>query len=139
MFTEATKVELISVFVAPNEVIPVGLSFGSTQGSHLHGNNEMRDMVFMNFAGSLTSCYKAIDSFFRTVENLGACCQTGVSKRVMASSVVLRLVLFIGLMYYTSLPILASIIPSAALSELIDINEEMNRHQHQASKTTVGT
>ncbi|KAK8628267.1 hypothetical protein V6N13_063977 [Hibiscus sabdariffa] len=72
---------------------------------------------------SLTSRYKAIDSFFRTVENLEACCQIGVSKIVMASSVVLRLVLFTRLMYYTSLPILASIIPSAALSELIDINE----------------
>ncbi|KAK8556394.1 hypothetical protein V6N12_002798 [Hibiscus sabdariffa] len=38
-----------------------------------------------------------------TVENLGACCQTGVSKIVMASSVVLRLVLFTRLVYYTSL------------------------------------
>ncbi|KAL4388565.1 hypothetical protein GQ457_09G023890 [Hibiscus cannabinus] len=85
MFTEATKIELIFVFVAPTEVIPVGLSFGSTQGSHLDGNTEMRDMVFMSFASSLTSHYKVINSFFRAVENLGACCQTGVSKIVMAS------------------------------------------------------
>ncbi|KAK8981740.1 hypothetical protein V6N11_049235 [Hibiscus sabdariffa] len=50
MFMEAVKIGLTFAFVALTVAIPISLSFGSTKGSHLDGNNEMNYMVFMNLA-----------------------------------------------------------------------------------------
>ncbi|KAK8636995.1 hypothetical protein V6N13_064427 [Hibiscus sabdariffa] len=62
----------------------------------LYNEVDVHDVYLVVFEQMGRKCAK-------TVENLGACCQTGVSKIVMASSVVLRLVLFTRLVYYTSL------------------------------------
>lgn len=61
-------------------------------------------------------------SFSRTAVNFSAGCQTAVSNIVMAITVLISLQLFIRLLYYTPIAILASIILSA-LPGLIDINE----------------
>ncbi|KAF2291509.1 hypothetical protein GH714_024953 [Hevea brasiliensis] len=81
------------------EAIAVGRSFASIKGYHLDGNKEMLAMGFMNIAGSLTSCYVATGSFSRTAVNFSA-----------------------GLLYYTPIAILASIILSA-LPGVLDIHE----------------
>ncbi|KAJ4701287.1 putative Sulfate transporter [Melia azedarach] len=119
---QAAKMGLISAVIALTEAIAVGRSFASIKGYHLDGNKEMLAMGCMNLAGSLSSCYVATGSFSRTAVNFSAGCQTVVSNIVMAITVLLSLVLFTRLLYYTPIAILASIILSA-LPGLIDINE----------------
>ncbi|KAH7567794.1 hypothetical protein ACOSP7_010042 [Xanthoceras sorbifolium] len=122
---QAAKIGLISAVVALTEAIAVGRSFASIKGYHLDGNKEMVAMGFMNLAGSLTSCYVATGSFSRTAVNFSAGCETVVSNIVMAVTVLLSLILFTRLLYYTPIAILASIILSA-LPGLIDINEAIH-------------
>ncbi|GFP94679.1 low affinity sulfate transporter 3 [Phtheirospermum japonicum] len=119
---EAAKIGLICALIALTEAIAVGRSFASIKGYHLDGNKEMVAMGFMNIVGSLTSCYTATGSFSRTAVNFSAGCETVVSNIVMAITVVISLLLFTRLLYYTPLAILASIILSA-LPGLIDVNE----------------
>ncbi|CAA3018940.1 low affinity sulfate transporter 3, partial [Olea europaea subsp. europaea] len=109
----------------PSEAIAVGRSFASIKGYHLDGNKEMVAMGFMNIVGSLTSCYAATGSFSRTAVNFSAGCETVVSNIVMAVTVLVSLLLFTRLLYYTPFAILASIILSA-LPGLIDLNEAYN-------------
>ncbi|XP_027094836.1 low affinity sulfate transporter 3-like isoform X2 [Coffea eugenioides] len=122
---EAAKIGIICAVIALTEAIAVGRSFASVKGYHLDGNKEMVAMGFMNIIGSLTSCYVATGSFSRTAVNFSAGCETVVSNIVMATTVLVSLLLFTKLLYYTPLAILASIILSA-LPGLIDINEAYN-------------
>ncbi|PIN07375.1 Sulfate/bicarbonate/oxalate exchanger SAT-1 and related transporters (SLC26 family) [Handroanthus impetiginosus] len=119
---DSAKIGLICALVALTEAIGVGRSFASIKGYHLDGNKEMVAMGFMNIVGSFTSCYTATGSFSRTAVNFAAGCETVVSNIVMAITVLISLLLFTRLLYYTPLAILASIILSA-LPGLIDINE----------------
>lgn len=141
------------MFDCDQEAIAVGRSFASIKGYHLDGNKEMVAMGFMNIIGSLTSCYTATGtynslnfisdnifaypgstnltswlipgSFSRTAVNYGAGCETVISNIVMAITVLICLLFFTKLLYYTPLAILASIILSA-LPGLIDLNEIYN-------------
>ncbi|KAL0313992.1 UNVERIFIED_CONTAM: Low affinity sulfate transporter 3 [Sesamum angustifolium] len=122
---EAAKIGLICSLIALTEAIAVGRSFASIKGYHLDGNKEMVAMGFMNIVGSLTSCYTATGSFSRTAVNFTAGCETVVSNIVMAITVLISLLLFTRLLYYTPLAILASIILSA-LPGLIDVNAAYN-------------
>ncbi|KAK4859466.1 hypothetical protein QYF36_005995 [Acer negundo] len=122
---QTVKIGLITAIVALTEAIAVGRSFASIKGYHLDGNKEMVAMGFMNLAGSLTSCYVATGSFSRTAVNFSAGCETVVSNIVMAVTVLLSLIMFTRLLYYTPVTILASIILSA-LPGLIDINEAIH-------------
>ncbi|KAK3230817.1 hypothetical protein Dsin_002698 [Dipteronia sinensis] len=122
---QTAKIGLITAIVALTEAIAVGRSFASIKGYHLDGNKEMVAMGFMNIAGSLTSCYVATGSFSRTAVNFSAGCETVVSNIVMAVTVLLSLIMFTRLLYYTPVAILASIILSA-LPGLIDINEAIH-------------
>lgn len=118
---QSAKIGLICAVVALTEAIAVGRSFASIKGYQIDGNKEMVAMGFMNVAGSLTSCYVATGSFSRTAVNFSAGCQTVVSNIVMAVTVLISLLLFTKLLYYTPIAILASIILSA-LPGLIDVN-----------------
>ncbi|KAF3445766.1 hypothetical protein FNV43_RR10943 [Rhamnella rubrinervis] len=118
---QAAKTGLISAVIALTEAIAVGRSFATIKGYHLDGNTEMVAMGFMNVVGSLTSCYVATGSFSRTAVNFSSGCQTVVSNIVMAITVLVSLLLFTKLLYFTPMAILASIILSA-LPGLIDIN-----------------
>ncbi|KAK4489924.1 hypothetical protein RD792_000572, partial [Penstemon davidsonii] len=127
-----TKTDLVSVLGAVvnalhhhQEAIAVGRSLASLKGYHLDGNKEMVAMGFMNVIGSFTSCYTATGSFSRSAVNFSAGCETVVSNIVMAITVLICLLLFTKLLYYTPLAILASIILSA-LPGLIDLNEAYN-------------
>ncbi|KAG8377336.1 hypothetical protein BUALT_Bualt08G0022600 [Buddleja alternifolia] len=122
---DAAKIGLICALIALTEAVAVGRSFASIKGYHLDGNKEMVAMGFMNIIGSLTSCYTATGSFSRTAVNFSAGCETVVSNIVMAITVLICLLLFTKLLYYTPLAILASIILSA-LPGLIDLNEAYN-------------
>ncbi|KAL8030325.1 hypothetical protein ABFX02_14G279800 [Erythranthe guttata] len=122
---EAAKIGLICALIALTEAIAVGRSFASMKGYHLDGNKEMVAMGFMNIVGSLTSCYTATGSFSRTAVNYSAGCETVISNIVMAITVLICLLFFTKLLYYTPLAILASIILSA-LPGLIDLNEAYN-------------
>ncbi|EYU43601.1 hypothetical protein MIMGU_mgv1a004486mg [Erythranthe guttata] len=122
---QAAKIGLICSLIALTEAIAVGRSFASIKGYHLDGNKEMVAMGFMNVIGSCTSCYTATGSFSRTAVNFSAGCETVVSNIVMAITVLISLLLFTRLLYYTPLAILASIILSA-LPGLIDVNEAYN-------------
>ncbi|KAI3459995.1 hypothetical protein Pfo_016658 [Paulownia fortunei] len=122
---EAAKIGLICALIALTEAIAVGRSFASMKGYHLDGNKEMVAMGFMNIIGSLTSCYTATGSFSRTAVNYTAGCETVISNIVMAITVLICLLFFTKLLYYTPLAILASIILSA-LPGLIDLNEAYN-------------
>ncbi|KAL8486991.1 hypothetical protein ACS0TY_023620 [Phlomoides rotata] len=122
---EAAKIGLICALIALSEAIAVGRSFASMKGYHLDGNKEMVAMGFMNIIGSLTSCYTAMGSFSRTAVNYSAGCETLISNIVMAITVMICLVFFTKLLYYTPLAILASIILSA-LPGLIDLNQVYN-------------
>ncbi|KAL0392314.1 UNVERIFIED_CONTAM: Sulfate transporter 2.1 [Sesamum radiatum] len=113
---------LITRFI---EAIAVGRSFASMKGYHLEGNKEMVAMGFMNIIGSLTSCYTATGSFSRTAVNYSAGCETVVSNIVMSITVLICLLFFTKLLYYTPLAILASIILSA-LPGLIDLHAAYN-------------
>ncbi|XP_056167185.1 low affinity sulfate transporter 3-like isoform X2 [Syzygium oleosum] len=121
---QSAKIGLICAAVALTEAIAVGRSFASIKGYQIDGNKEMVAMGFMNIAGSLTSCYVATGSFSRTAVNFSAGCQTVVSNIVMAVTVLLSLLLFTKLLYYTPMAILASIILSA-LPGLIDVSEAL--------------
>lgn len=66
-----------------------------------------------------------VGSFSRTAVNVSSGCQTVVSNLVMAITVLVSLELLTGLLYFTPIAILASIILSA-LPGLIDINEAYN-------------
>ncbi|TXG52861.1 hypothetical protein EZV62_022030 [Acer yangbiense] len=122
---QTVKIGLITAVVALTEAIAVGRSFASIKGYHLDGNKEMVAMGFMNLVGSLTSCYVATGSFSRTAVNFSAGCETVVSNIVMAVTVILSLIMFTRLLYYTPVAILASIILSA-LPGLIDINKAIH-------------
>ncbi|KAL2489239.1 Sulfate transporter 2.1 [Forsythia ovata] len=122
---EAAKFGLICALIALTEAIAVGRSFASIKGYQLDGNKEMVAMGFMNIVGSLTSCYAATGSFSRTAVNFSAGCETVVSNIVMAITVLVSLLLFTRLLYYTPFAILASIILSA-LPGLIDLNGAYN-------------
>ncbi|XP_047954100.1 low affinity sulfate transporter 3-like [Salvia hispanica] len=122
---EAAKIGLICALIALTEAIAVGRSFASIKGYHLDGNKEMVAMGCMNIVGSFTSCYTATGSFSRTAVNFSAGCETVVSNIVMSITVLISLLLFTKLLYYTPLAILASIILSA-LPGLIDINGAYN-------------
>ncbi|KAL3845845.1 hypothetical protein ACJIZ3_003248 [Penstemon smallii] len=122
---EAAKIGLICALIALTEAIAVGRSLASLKGYHLDGNKEMVAMGFMNVIGSFTSCYTATGSFSRSAVNFSAGCETVVSNIVMAITVLICLLLFTKLLYYTPLAILASIILSA-LPGLIDLNEAYN-------------
>ncbi|XP_042014309.1 low affinity sulfate transporter 3-like isoform X2 [Salvia splendens] len=115
----------VSVCICGQEAIAVGRSFASIKGYHLDGNKEMVAMGCMNIVGSFTSCYTATGSFSRTAVNFSAGCETVVSNIVMSITVLISLLLFTKLLYYTPLAILASIILSA-LPGLIDINGAYN-------------
>ncbi|XP_051123918.1 low affinity sulfate transporter 3-like isoform X2 [Andrographis paniculata] len=122
---ETAKIGLICALIALTEAIAVGRSFAAMKGYHLDGNKEMVAMGFMNVVGSFTSCYTATGSFSRTAVNYSAGCETVVSNIVMAVTVLITLLLFTKLMYFTPLAILASIILSA-LPGLIDVHEAYN-------------
>ncbi|KAL0284701.1 UNVERIFIED_CONTAM: Low affinity sulfate transporter 3 [Sesamum angustifolium] len=122
---EAAKIGLICALIALTEAIAVGRSFASIKGYHLEGNKEMVAMGFMNIIGSLTSCYTATGSFSRTAVNYSAGCETVVSNIVMSITVLICLLFFTKLLYYTPLAILASIILSA-LPGLIDLHAAYN-------------
>ncbi|KAL0432740.1 UNVERIFIED_CONTAM: Low affinity sulfate transporter 3 [Sesamum latifolium] len=122
---EAAKIGLICALIALTEAIAVGRSFASMKGYHLDGNKEMVAMGFMNIIGSLTSCYTATGSFSRTAVNYSAGCETVVSNIVMSITVLICLLFFTKLLYYTPLAILASIILSA-LPGLIDLQAAYN-------------
>ncbi|KAL1540536.1 Low affinity sulfate transporter 3 [Salvia divinorum] len=122
---EAARIGLICALIALTEAIAVGRSFASIKGYHLDGNKEMVAMGCMNIIGSFTSCYTATGSFSRTAVNFSAGCETVVSNIVMSITVLISLLLFTKLLYYTPLAILASIILSA-LPGLIDINGAYN-------------
>ncbi|CAA0842076.1 Sulfate transporter 2.1, partial [Striga hermonthica] len=118
----SAKIGFICALIALTEAIAVGRSFASIKGYHLDGNKEMVAIGFMNIVGSLTSCYTATGSFSRTAVNYSAGCETVISNIVMAITVLICLLFFTKLFYYTPLAILASIILSA-LPGLIDLNE----------------
>ncbi|KAL8523564.1 hypothetical protein ACS0TY_013511 [Phlomoides rotata] len=122
---EAAKIGLICALIALTEAIAVGRSFATIKGYHLDGNKEMVAMGCMNIVGSCTSCYTATGSFSRTAVNFSAGCETVVSNIVMSITVLISLLLLTRFLYYTPLPILASIILSA-LPGLIDVNEAYN-------------
>ncbi|XP_073276597.1 low affinity sulfate transporter 3 [Primulina huaijiensis] len=122
---ESAKIGLICALIALTEAIAVGRSFATVKGYHLDGDKEMAAMGFMNVIGSFTSCYAATGSFSRTAVNFSAGCETAVSNIVMSITVLISLLLFTRLLYYTPLAILASIILSA-LPGLIDLNEAYN-------------
>nr|XP_043614762.1 low affinity sulfate transporter 3-like isoform X1 [Erigeron canadensis] len=107
------------------EAVAVGRSFATIKGYNMDGNKEMIAMGFMNIAGSMSSCYVATGSFSRTAVNFYAGCQTAVSNVVMAITVLIMLQLFTGLLYYTPVAILSSIILSA-LPGLINYSEAYN-------------
>lgn len=122
---EVVKIGLVAGIVALTEAIAVGRSFASVKGYHLDGNKEMVAIGAMNVAGSLSSCYVATGSFSRTAVNVASGCKTAVSNAVMAVTVMIVLVLLTGLLYYTPVAILASVILSA-LPGLIDLREAYN-------------
>lgn len=66
-----------------------------------------------------------VGSFSRTAVNFSAGCETVISNILMAITVLICLLFFTKLLYYTPLAILASIILSA-LPGLIDLNEAYN-------------
>ncbi|XP_042491764.1 low affinity sulfate transporter 3-like isoform X2 [Macadamia integrifolia] len=118
---EAAKFGFISAIIALMEATAIGRSFATTRGYHLDGNKEMLALGVMNIVGSLSSCYVATGSFSRTAVNFISGCQTVVSNLIMAGMVLISLELFTGLLYFTPISILASVILSA-LPGLIDIN-----------------
>ncbi|GKC62187.1 low affinity sulfate transporter 3-like protein, partial [Tanacetum coccineum] len=107
------------------EAVAVGRSFATIKGYNMDGNKEMIAMGVMNIAGSMSSCYVATGSFSRTAVNFYAGCQTAVSNVVMAITVLVMLQLLTGLLYYTPVAILSSIILSA-LPGLINYTEAYN-------------
>ncbi|XP_066356476.1 low affinity sulfate transporter 3-like isoform X2 [Miscanthus floridulus] len=123
--TECAKIAVICAVIALTEAIAVGRSFASVRGYKLDGNKEMLAMGFSNVAGSLSSCYVATGSFSRTAVNFSAGARSTVSNIVMSITVVIALELFMKLLYYTPMAVLASIILSA-LPGLIDIKEACN-------------
>ncbi|KAL8199944.1 hypothetical protein R6Q57_013512 [Mikania cordata] len=122
---EAVKIGIVCAVIALTEAVAVGRSFATIKGYNMDGNKEMIAMGFMNIAGSMSSCYVATGSFSRTAVNYSAGCQTAVSNGVMAITVVLMLQLLTGLLYYTPVAILSSIILSA-LPGLINYTEAYN-------------
>ncbi|KAJ4951851.1 hypothetical protein NE237_028683 [Protea cynaroides] len=118
---EAAKFGFISAIIALMEAMAISQSFATTRGYHLDGSKEMVAMGIMNIVGSLSSCYIATGSFSRTAVNFMAGCQTVVSNLIMAVIVLISLQLFTGLLYFTPISILASVILSA-LPGLVDIN-----------------
>lgn len=116
---------LVCAIIALTEAVAVGRSFATIKGYNMDGNKEMIAMGFMNIAGSMSSCYVATGSFSRTAVNFSAGCQTAVSNIVMAITVLISLQLLTGLLYYTPIAILASIILSA-LPGLINYSEAYN-------------
>ncbi|XP_024968879.1 low affinity sulfate transporter 3-like [Cynara cardunculus var. scolymus] len=122
---EAVKIGLVCAIIALTEAVAVGRSFATIKGYNMDGNKEMIAMGFMNIAGSMSSCYVATGSFSRTAVNFSAGCQTAVSNIVMAITVLISLQLLTGLLYYTPIAILASIILSA-LPGLINYTEAYN-------------
>ncbi|XP_054822215.1 sulfate transporter 2.1-like isoform X3 [Prosopis cineraria] len=116
------KIGLVAAVVALTESVSVGRSFASMRGYHLDGNKEMVSIGFMNIIGSFTSCYVAAGSFSRTAVNVAAGCETAGSNIVMAITVVISLLCFTKLLYFTPTAILASIIISA-LPGLVDFSE----------------
>uniref|UniRef100_A0A804LFS7 Sulfate transporter3 n=1 Tax=Zea mays TaxID=4577 RepID=A0A804LFS7_MAIZE len=120
--TECAKIAVICAVIALTEAIAVGRSFASVRGYRLDGNKEMLAMGFSNVAGSLSSCYVATGSFSRTAVNFSAGARSTVSNIVMSITVFVTLELFMKLLYYTPMAVLASIILSA-LPGLIDIKE----------------
>lgn len=122
---ESVKIGLVCAIIALTEAVAVGRSFATIKGYNMDGNKEMIAMGFMNIAGSMSSCYVATGSFSRTAVNFSAGCQTAVSNIVMAITVLISLQLLTGLLYYTPVAILASIILSA-LPGLINYSEAYN-------------
>ncbi|XP_023772631.1 low affinity sulfate transporter 3 [Lactuca sativa] len=122
---ESVKIGLVCAIIALTEAVAVGRSFATIKGYNMDGNKEMIAMGFMNIAGSMSSCYVATGSFSRTAVNFSAGCQTAVSNIVMAITVLVSLQLLTGLLYYTPVAILASIILSA-LPGLINYTEAYN-------------
>lgn len=122
------------------------------KGYHLDANKEMVSLGFMNIVGSLTSCYVATGkvlsashfslslslsdvlltsydygnmhagSFSRTAVNFNAGSETLGSTVVMAITVFLSLQFFTGLLYYTPIAVIASLIV-CALPRLINLRE----------------
>ncbi|KAI9113720.1 hypothetical protein K1719_014971 [Acacia pycnantha] len=119
---EVAKIGLVAAVISLTESVSVGRSFASLRGYHLDGNKEMVSIGFMNIIGSFTSCYVATGSFSRTAVNVAAGCETAGSNIVMVITVVISLLCFTKLLYFTPTAILASIILSA-LPGLIDFNE----------------
>ncbi|XP_028789049.1 sulfate transporter 2.1-like isoform X1 [Neltuma alba] len=119
---EVAKIGLVASVIALTESVSVGRSFASMRGYHIDGNKEMVSIGFMNIIGSFTSCYVATGSFSRTAVNVAAGCETAGSNIVMAITVVISLLCFTKLLYFTPTAILASIIISA-LPGLVDFNE----------------
>jgi low affinity sulfate transporter 2 len=120
--TECAKIAIICAVIALTEAIAVGRSFASIRGYKLDGNKEMIAMGCSNIAGSMSSCYVATGSFSRTAVNFSAGARSTVSNIVMAITVFIALELFMKLLYYTPMAVLASIILSA-LPGLIDLRE----------------
>jgi low affinity sulfate transporter 2 len=73
----------------------------------------------------LTDVFHSSGSFSRTAVNFSAGARSTVSNIVMSITVVIALELFMKLLYYTPMAVLASIILSA-LPGLIDIKEACN-------------
>ncbi|GKA47147.1 low affinity sulfate transporter 3-like protein [Tanacetum coccineum] len=122
---ESVKIGLVCAIIALTEAVAVGRSFATIKGYNMDGNKEMIAMGVMNIAGSMSSCYVATGSFSRTAVNFYAGCQTAVSNVVMAITVLVMLQLLTGLLYYTPVAILSSIILSA-LPGLINYTEAYN-------------
>ncbi|KZV46152.1 low affinity sulfate transporter 3-like [Dorcoceras hygrometricum] len=96
------------------------LNFG---GEHL-GESAKIGLILILFFSDVTLS-SSLGSFSRTAVNFSSGVETAVSNIIMAITVLISLLLFTKLLYYTPLAILASIILSA-LPGLIDVHEAYN-------------
>ncbi|GMI83781.1 sulfate transporter 1;3 [Hibiscus trionum] len=114
------RIGVLAGMIALTEAVAIGRTFASMKDYQLDGNKEMVALGTMNIVGSMTSCYVATGSFYRSAVNYMAGCHTAVSNIVMSGVVLLTLELITPLFKYTPNAILASIIISAVIG-LIDI------------------
>lgn len=115
----AIKTGIVTGILALTEGIAVGRTFSALKNYQVDGNKEMMAIGFMNMAGSCSSCYITTGSFSRSAVNYNAGAQSAISNVVMAATVLVTLLFFMPLFYYTPNVILGAIIISAVIG-LID-------------------
>ncbi|KAJ4708404.1 sulfate transporter 3 1 [Melia azedarach] len=115
----AIKTGIITGILSLTEAIAVGRTFATLQDYQVDGNKEMIAIGFMNIIGCCCSCYLSAGSFSRSAINYNAGARTALSNVVMAITVLITLLFFMPLFYYTPNLILAAIIISAVIG-LID-------------------